>query len=197
MAERPRATASGSTRGAPAAQPPTARYSTARVATTASQQARRSELPGWFWGALGCLTVLVVGLTIVFFVGQTRAVAPRAAGAASAPAEVPAATAAVAPAAPAEPPRAAEAPRARAGIQIEPMAPPPAVIDQPLAPPPAAARPRAPIKPIKMARSPAAAPKPAGTAKAPAAAPEEEKDEEAEPKTAKARTSAEDEADDR
>src|SRR6185503_2876462 len=122
MAERPRATASGSSRGAPAAQPPAARHSTARVATTASQQARRNELPGWFWGALGCLTVLVVGLTVVFFVGQTRAVAPPAAGAAT---EAPAATAAVAPAAPAPaalapaaPPRAAEAPRARAGIQI-------------------------------------------------------------------------------
>ena len=77
MAERPRAAASGSSRTAPTARPapaqtppPTARHSTARVSTT--QGVRRSELPGWFWGALGCLTVLVVGLSIVFFDGPGR-----------------------------------------------------------------------------------------------------------------------------
>src|SRR4030095_1784337 len=84
MAERPRATASSRSRPAPAAQAPDQRrLSTARVSTTqgahaAAAGARRSELPGWFWGALGCLTVLVVGLTVVFVLGQP--------GAASAPA---------------------------------------------------------------------------------------------------------------
>src|SRR4051812_49453223 len=72
MAERPRAAASGSSQTARPTQaqspPPAARHSTARVATT--QGVRRGELPGWFWGALGCLTVLVVGLSIVFVMGQ-------------------------------------------------------------------------------------------------------------------------------
>src|SRR5262245_56523426 len=68
MAERPRATASRVSRPAPAAQAPPGRHSTARVATTAG--VRKSELPGWFWGALGCMTVLAIGLAAVFFIGQ-------------------------------------------------------------------------------------------------------------------------------
>src|SRR5215212_828824 len=117
MADRPRATASGRSRPAPAAQAPAARQTTARVATT--QGLRRSELPGWFWGALGCLTVLVVGLTVVFIMGQQ--------GGASAPtgdvvpALIPTLPAQAA-AAPGAAVRAPEAQRARAaGIQVEPM----------------------------------------------------------------------------
>ncbi|HXU03518.1 MAG TPA: hypothetical protein VN903_21280 [Polyangia bacterium] len=138
------------------------RHSTARVAPLAQQGVRRGDLPGWFWGALGCLTVLVVGLSIVFILGQSGAVAPTGAPAGSnASTATPTATAAVAPSAPA---RAGGAQRAGApGIQIEPMAPPPSAADH--APPPV----RAKIKPIKVAHSPAAA-RPAGTAKATAAA---------------------------
>ncbi len=134
MAERPRATASGKSQPAPAARAPAAqtraaRQSTARVATT--QGVRRSELPGWFWGALGCLTVLVVGLTIVFVMGQP--------GGASAPSGdiVPA----VIPTSPTQPAQAAAAPGAAArapeaqparagGIRVEPMAAPRPAIDQ-------------------------------------------------------------------
>src|SRR5215471_20255312 len=91
MADRPRATASGRSRPAPAPGPAApARHSTARVATTAG--VRRSDLPGWFWGALGCMTVLVIGLTVVFFMSQPG-------GFLAAPASGPAA-AAVAPGAP-------------------------------------------------------------------------------------------------
>src|SRR5678815_3058733 len=137
MAERPRASASG--RAHPSAPPvrtppPAVRHSsgTARVSTL--QGVRRTELPGWFWGALGCLTVLVVGLTIVFVMGQGTAPTPPAvtAGRASeAPAAPPAAAAVPAPAAAAPAPEAPPAP----AMKIEPMAaPPPAAV----APPPAA-----------------------------------------------------------
>src|SRR5947208_6862102 len=148
MAERPRAAASGSSqtaRPAPAqSPPPAARHSTARVSTT--HGVRRSELPGWFWGALGCLTVLVVGLSIVFVMGQ--------AGPAPAPpvATVKSVETAPAPPSPGRPsPGAAADPAARApGIKIEPMAPPAA--------PPAvgataahSAKPRPATRPIKVA----------------------------------------------
>src|SRR3954452_19307137 len=114
MAERPRAAAPGRSRPAPAPAPPATdapRHSTARVATT--QGVRANELPGWFWGALGCMTVLVVGLSVVVFF-QAGA-APPAAGASTGPAAAApmpaAATAAAAPGAPTP------------GIHIEPMAP--------------------------------------------------------------------------
>src|SRR5436190_2129824 len=100
MAERPRATASSRSRPAAAAQAPDQRrLSTARVSTTqgahAGDGARRSELPGWFWGALGFLTVLVIGLTVVFFVGQTAPASSPGATSASPAAPAPAAAAEV------------------------------------------------------------------------------------------------------
>jgi len=200
MAERPRATASGKSQPAPAARAPAAqtraaRQSTARVATT--QGVRRSELPGWFWGALGCLTVLVVGLTIVFVMGQ-----PGGASAPSGdivPAVIPTQPAQAA-AAPGAAARAPEAQRARAGgIRVEPMAAPPPAIDQATpAPAPVVAKPKAPARPIKVARSPAAAKtKPAGAAKS--AAEDQAGDGEDEPK-AKPRAAApaaDDETDER
>ena len=131
MAERPRAAASGKSRTplprGPAAQaaPPVIR----RRAWRRRRASGASELPGWFWGALGCLTVLVVGLSVVFFDGPGRARADagrrrprdcrharRAAGHGRRRPERP-------------PPTAAAAPRP--AIRIEPMvAPPPPAIDQ-------------------------------------------------------------------
>ena len=205
MAERPRATASGRSHPAPAAQAPAAqaraaRQSTARVATT--QGVRRSELPGWFWGALGCLTVLVVGLTVVFVLGQP--------GAASAPAgdmlpaviptspTAPAQAPAQAAAAPGAATRAPDPQRARAaGIHVEPMAAPPAAVD-PVAPAPVVAKPKVPSRPLKVARSPAAArTKPAGASKA--AADDQDGDGEDEPKgkPRAAAPAADDETDER
>ncbi len=188
MAERPRATASGRSHPAPAAQAPAARHSTARVATT--QGVRRSELPGWFWTALGCLTVLVVGLTIVFVMGQP--------GGASAPASdiVPTVIPAQAVAAPGPAARAPEAQPARAaGIRVEPMAAPPPAIEQvPAAP--VVAKPKAPARPVKVARSPAAAKtKPAGAARP--AAEDEEGEDEPKAKPRAAAPAADDETDER
>ena len=170
MVERPRATASGRSRPAHAAPPEAARQSTlatARVATTEGR--RQSELPGWFWTALGCMTVLVVGLTVVFFVFQPSG-APTAAGA-GAPLPA-AATTAIAPSsAPAAAPDVQRPPQPQ-GIRVERMAPPPPAIDQV----PAAAKPKA-ARPIKVARTPAAKPaaaKPAAAAESEGEANEEE-----------------------
>ena len=189
MAERPRAAASGRSRPAPAAQAPAGRHSTARVATT--QGVRRSELPGWFWGALGCLTVLVVGLTIVFVMGQP--------GAASAPTGdiVPAiipTRPAQAVAAPGAAARAPEAQPARAaGIRVEPMAPP---ASEQGAAASVVAKPKAPTRPLKVARSPAAAkPKPAGGSKP--VAEDEEGEDEPKAKPRAAAPAADDETDER
>src|SRR5262245_7144677 len=130
MAERPRATASSRSRPAPAAQAPDQRrLSTARVSTTQAAQAgaRRSELPGWFWGALGFLTILVVGLSVVFFIGQTGpAPSPSPAAASASPAApAPAAAAAEAPAAAPAAPAPAAARAGAPGMHVEQMAPPP------------------------------------------------------------------------
>ena len=173
MAERPRATASGRSRPAPAAQAPAGRHSTARVATT--QGVRRSELPGWFWGALGCLTVLVVGLTIVFVMGQPGVASAPTSDMVPAVIPTPPAQAAAAPGAAS---RAPEAQRARAaGIQVEPMAAPPPAIEQAAPAPVVVVKPKVPARPLKVARSPAAAKaKPAGASK-PAADEEEGEDE--------------------
>jgi len=205
MAERPRATASSRSRPAPAAQAPDQRrLSTARVSTTqgahAADGARRSELPGWFWGALGFLTVLVVGLSVVFFIGQTSTSSLPAAASASPAA--PAAAAALPEAAPSAPAAA------RAGtpsMQVEQMAPPPPAIDQvPQAPaPPVAKQKAAAGHPIKVARSPSGGAKAAGASPAAAAAPAAEKDDNAEEELPKVkappsgRPSSEDEANDR
>jgi hypothetical protein len=171
MVERPRASASGTSRPAPKAPAPdAARHSTARVATT--QGARSSELPGWFWTALGCMTVLVVGLTVVFFVFQSSA-APTAPGE-SAPAPLPAAaTTTVVPSAPTQ---AADTPRpAVQGIRVERMAPAAPAIDQVAAP---VAKTRAAARPVKVARTPAAKPAAAPAAKPASAESEGEANEE-------------------
>src|SRR4029078_13134460 len=127
MAERPRAAAPGRSQvahPAPGAQrtAPSARPSTARVSPP--QGVLRSELPGWFWGALGCLTVLVVGLSVVFLMGQAGpAPTPPVATAKAveaAPAPPPAPAAPSAQPAPAAPEQAAKAP----AIRIEPMGAP-------------------------------------------------------------------------
>jgi hypothetical protein len=169
MAERPRAAVSGKSRPAPTS-PAGTRHSTARVATT---QGRASELPGWFWTALGCMTVLVVGLTVVFFVFQPSA-APKPAGEAAAAPLPPAVTTTVVPSAP---PPAAEAPRPAAqGIRVERMATPPPAIDQiPVAP---AVKPKVPSRPVKVARTPAPAAKAAAAAKPAPAESEGEANEE-------------------
>lgn len=215
MAERPRATASSRSRPAPAVQAPDQRrLSTARVSTTqgahaAAAGARRSELPGWFWGALGCLTVLVVGLSVVFFIGQTSPAPSPAPASASPAASAPAAAAAVAPAAAPSAPAAARA--GTPGMHIEQMAPPPPAIDQvPDVPAAPVAKQKAAAHPMKIARSPAAGARPAGGARpaagaspAVAASPAAEKDDDAPeelPKVkapASGRPSPEDEANDR
>jgi hypothetical protein len=101
------------------------RHQTERVVVPA----RAGQLPNWFWGALGCLSVLGVGFTIMLVVGRPAAEAPR-------PAVVTA------------PPAAPAAPQ---GIQVEQLAPPP--------PPPSPAPVhRAAPRPVKVARLPAAAP---------------------------------------
>jgi hypothetical protein len=191
MAERPSATAPGRSRPAPAAQAPAARHSTARVATT--QGARRSELPGWFWGALGCLTVLVVGLTVVFVMGQQGVASAPTVDAVPAVISTPPAQAAAAPGAA---PRGPEAQLARgAGIRVEPMAAPPGAIEQ-VVPAPVVAKPKAPVRPLKVARSPAAAKtKPAGASKP--AAEDEEGEDEPKAKPRAAAPAADDESDER
>jgi hypothetical protein len=124
MAERRTASAPGAATPAPA-QPTRGgepeRHQTARVPSSAGAQ-----LPNWFWAALGCLIVLAVGFTIMFFFGRASAdAAPRAAVAVPVPS-----------------PTAGQA----KGIQVEQLAPPPA----PAPPPPRRTAPRA----IKVARSP-------------------------------------------
>jgi hypothetical protein len=163
---------------------------------------RRSELPGWFWGALGFLTVLVIGLTVVFFVGQTAPASSPAAATVSPAAPAPAAAAEVAPEAAPSAPAAARA--GTPGMHVEQMAPPPPAIDQvPQAPAPPVAKQKvaAAGHPIKVARSPSGGAKAAGAA--PAAAPAADKDDDAEeelPKVkapASGRPSSEDEANER
>jgi len=162
------------------------------VSTT--QGVRRSELPGWFWGALGCLTVLVVGLSIVFLMGQAGP-APTPPAAAVKTVET-----VVAPPVGRPGPGAAADPVAHApSIKIEPMvapapAPPPAA-GETAAPHPAAAKPRPATRPIKVARSPASAAKPSGATKA--AAEDTDDDTEGEEPKARSRAAAEDEAADR
>jgi hypothetical protein len=174
MANRPTGGAPGRQRqaqaqaSAPIAQPQPqsqVRHSTARVAVT---EPPRFELPGWFWGALGCLSVLVIGFAVLFVV--TKPGAEQAAPAAfSAPvAAPPSAQAAAVRPAPARP--APGAPARGAGIHVEQIAapPPPALAEMP--------RPKAkPPRAVKVAKTPAAGAK---TAAAPAAGDEESDEEE-------------------
>jgi hypothetical protein len=156
------------------------------VATTAG--VRKSELPGWFWGALGCMTVLVVGLAIVFFMNQNRA------GSMAGPATPPAVVAAPA----AATSRTPDVQRTGGpGIKIEPMAAPPSAIDSTMARPVTHAK--APARPLKIAHSPAATSRSAVVAKAPAvtaAADDDRSDDEpkAKPAPRAAPAAAEDEA---
>ena len=115
---------------APAAPQPIGHETTARVSP------QRPPLPNLFWGALGCMSVLVVGFTVLFLVARPGA----AAG--TLPAPVPLPPTAVAPAPP--------APRPLPDIQ--PLAPP-------APPPPASAEAPSPhakpaVHPIKVARAP-------------------------------------------
>src|SRR6188472_3133149 len=160
MANRPIGGAPSRLRQAPAAstQPqPHVRHSTARVAI---HEPPRSPLPAWFWGALGCLSVLIIGFAVLFVVTKPGAeeAAPIAASA-PAPAPAPPQTTVAAPA----PARPAPGAHARGGgIHVEQIAapPPPALAEMP--------RPRAkPARALKVAKTPAAAAK---TAAAPAAA---------------------------
>ena len=145
------------------AQPEAARHSssgTARVATTEAR--RQTELPGWFWTALGCMTVLVVGLTVVFFVFQPSGPSTPA-GAGATPLPAAATTTTLAPSAPAAAPDV-QRPQPQ-GIRVERMTPPPPAIDQV---PAAAVKPKA--RPIKVARTPVAKPAGGAAAAKPAAA---------------------------
>ncbi|HLK91892.1 MAG TPA: hypothetical protein VKZ18_18515 [Polyangia bacterium] len=99
---------------------------------TARVVVHKSSLPGWFWGVVGCLSVLGIGFAALLLVAKNGLLEGRPAGP-SAPA-----TAAAEPSAPA----------VAGGPQIEPLAPPN------VAPPPAAeAKTRLPAHPIRLART--------------------------------------------
>ncbi len=107
---------------------------------------RAPALPPVFWGALGCVSVLGVGFTILFLVGGTSSSAARPAVARPAVARPQSAVALPAP------PVSASA---RPSPDIQPLAP------QPSASPPVATapapHPKPPIHLIKVARAPAVA----------------------------------------
>jgi hypothetical protein len=175
---------------------PGTRHSTARVAHV--QGVRRSELPGWFWVALGCMTVLAIGLSAVFLMNNQSSAPPPAATSANVPAADPT-PAAVAPGAAVHP---SDQRTRAAGIQIEPVVRPPAP-PEPVEPAaaPVAARQKA-ARPLKVARSPGtAAPKSAAAGKPAAAArpAADEDDGEDEPKPAKPRaaTAAQDDSEEK
>jgi hypothetical protein len=137
MVDRPAASSGGARPARPGALPATESHQhTARIAV-------RSQLPGWLWGVMGCLTVLGVGFAALFVL--------------MGPGAGPATPAAVITAAPSAP-AAAPAPAKPAGIQVEPMAapppPPPPIVAHPSKP---KAAPDARRRPVKVARSPGAA----------------------------------------
>ncbi|HEY2730397.1 MAG TPA: hypothetical protein VGK52_10675 [Polyangia bacterium] len=96
---------------------------------TPPPRATSGELPNWFWGVLGCLSVLLLGFAGLFVLGRSGRLAPLLGQAATlvAPAAGPAAPAA-APVAPAEPLAGAAAPAPVAGEPAvkEPERPAPA-----------------------------------------------------------------------
>jgi hypothetical protein len=148
-----------------------ARHSTARVATT--HQPARGELPGWFWVALGCLSVLSVGFAVLFVV-----VKPSGDAAAAAVAPPPAAAVAPATTAAAAAPAPAAPPTRGGGIHVEQMAAPSSPADMPRRKP----KPRV----VKVARTPSAGNPATAAAAAPAAAEDAAEDEEPAPRARRA-----------
>ena len=124
---------------APAAIRANAGENTARVVM------HKSALPGWFWGMLGCLSVLGVGFGVLIVVARNGLLD----GGAVAPATAAGATVA----APTAPAPAAEPAGSRPRPQIEQLVPPPAAPLIPVAEP----KPRTPPHAIKLARSPSGA----------------------------------------
>ena len=120
---------------------------------------RSNELPGWFWGLLGCLSVLGVGSAVLFFIFKPT-------GGAVAPPPSLATTAVPTEGAPS---------RRGPQIDIEPMASPPVSPPEALGTP----KPKPAPHPIKIARSPSA-PHPAA---APAADADKSTDKAAEAET--------------
>jgi hypothetical protein len=118
---------------APAAIQANAGENTARVVM------HKSALPGWFWGMLGCLSVLGVGFGVLIVVARNGLLDGGAVGPATAAAAVPIAPASAIGGA-GSPPRP----------QIEQLVPPPAAPLIPAAEP----KPRAQPHAIKLARSP-------------------------------------------
>ena len=124
---------------------------------TARVVMHKSALPGWFWGMLGCLTVLGVGFGALIVVARSGLLGGGPVG--------PATAAAATVAAPPPPPPATGSTGSvgsRPQPQIEQLVPPPAAPLVPTAEPKARTQPHA----IKLARSPsgghsAAADKPA------------------------------------
>src|SRR4051812_838254 len=121
---------------APAGIPADAPEDTARVVM------HKSALPGWFWGMLGCLTVLGVGFGALIVVARNGLLAGGPVGPASAAAPTVAAPTAPAP--------ATGSAGSRPQPQIEQLVPPPAAPLVPTAEPKA----RTQLHAIKLARSP-------------------------------------------
>jgi hypothetical protein len=124
---QPPASASGSPH-------PVAHETTARVAT------QKTPLPSFFWGALGCVSVLTVGFTVLFVVARPGAAAVT-----------------LPPPVPLPPPAAVTAPPPppRPSPDIQPMAPPAAPPAAPVEAPAAHAKPVV-VHPVKVARAPSA-----------------------------------------
>ena len=118
---------------APAAIQANAGENTARVVM------HKSALPGWFWGMLGCLSVLGVGFGVLIVVARNGLLDGGAVG--------PTTAAAAAPVAPAS---ATGGAGSRPRPQIEQLVPPPAAPFIPAAEPKVRVQPHA----IKLARSP-------------------------------------------
>ena len=135
---------------APADSRTDGRENTARVVM------HKSTLPGWFWGMLGCLSVLGVGFVVLIFVAKNGflnggAVAPSTASAAAALAPL-AATPATPQTGPQHSgPQIEQMDRSAAAAVVPPAAPARAPSTAPAA---LDSRPRVPPHAIKLARSP-------------------------------------------